>query len=105
MDNLNSHKVAGVRQAIEAAGAETRFLPPYSPDMDPIEQVFAKVKHTLRKMARRNVDALWNAVGVAIDEFSPTDDTTGRIRAPGAAGLSGGSPPPELATGGADPCA
>jgi transposase len=73
MDNLASHKVAGVRQAIEAAGAERRFLPPYSPDMDPIEQVFAKVKNTLRKMARRTVDALWNAIGVAIDDFSPSE--------------------------------
>ena len=73
MDNLNSHKVAGVRQAIEAAGAERRFLPPYSPDMDPIEQVFAKVKNTLRKIARRTVDALWNAVGIAIDDVSPTE--------------------------------
>ena len=73
MDNLNSHKVAGVREVIEAAGAERQFLPPYSPDMDPIEQVFAKVKNTLRKMARRTVDALWNAVGVAIDEVSPTE--------------------------------
>ena len=73
MDNLNSHKVAGVSQAIEAAGAERRFLPPYSPDMDPIEQVFAKVKNTLRKMAQRTVDALWNAVGIAIDEVSPTE--------------------------------
>jgi len=73
MDNLNSHKVAGVREAIEAAGAERQFLPPYSPDMDPIEQVFAKVKNTLRKMAQRTVDALWNAVGIAIDEVSPTE--------------------------------
>jgi transposase len=73
MDNLASHKVAGVRQTIEAAGAERRFLPSYSPDMDPIEQVFAKVKNTLRKMGRRTVDALWNAVGVAIDEVSPTE--------------------------------
>jgi transposase len=73
MDNLSSHKVAGVRQAIEAAGAERRFLPPYSPDMDPIEQGYAKLKNTLRKMARRTVDALWNAVGVAIDDVSPTE--------------------------------
>lgn len=73
MDNLAAHKIAGVREAIEAAGAERRFLPPYSPDMDPIEQVFAKVKNTLRKMARRTVDALWNAIGVAIDDFSPTE--------------------------------
>ncbi len=73
MDNLASHKVAGVCQAIEAVGAERRFLPSYSPDMDPIEQVFAKVENTLRKMARRTVDALWNAIGVAIDDFSPTE--------------------------------
>lgn len=73
MDNLASHKVAGVRQAIEGAGAERRFLPPYSPDMDPIEQVFAKVKHRLRKTARRTVDGLWTAVGVAVDDFSPAE--------------------------------
>ena len=58
MDNLGSHKVAGVREAIEAAGATQRFLPAYSPDLDPIEQVFAKLKNTLRKMAHRTVDAL-----------------------------------------------
>lgn len=73
MDNLSSHKVAGVRQTIEAAGAERRFLPPYSPDMDPIEQVFAKVKNTLRKMASRTVDGLWNAIGAAIDDFPPDE--------------------------------
>jgi len=73
MDNLNSHKVAGVRQAIEAVGAERRFLPPYSPDLDPIEPAFAKVKNSPRKMARRTVDGLWNAVGVAIDDFSPAE--------------------------------
>ncbi len=63
MDNLGSHKIAGVRQAIEAAGASQRFLPAYSPDLDPIEQVFAKLKNALRKMARRTVDALWDAIG------------------------------------------
>ena len=73
MDNLASHKVTGVRPVIEAAAAELAILPPYSPDMDPIEQVFAKVKHTLRQNARRTVDALWNAIGVAIDEVSPTE--------------------------------
>ncbi|MGH8756557.1 MAG: IS630 family transposase, partial [Burkholderiales bacterium] len=60
MDNLGSHKVAGVRKAIEAAGATQCFLPAYSPDFDPIEQVFAKLKNTLRKMASRTVDALWD---------------------------------------------
>ncbi len=78
MDNLGSHKVAGVRQAIEAAGAERRFLPPYSPDMDPIEQVFAKVKNTLRKLARRTVDrrtvdSLWSGVATAIEDFPPSE--------------------------------
>ena len=73
MDNLASHKVAGVRQAIEGAGAERRFLPPYSPDLDPIEPVFAKVKNKLRKMGRRTVAGLWNAVGLAIDDISPAE--------------------------------
>jgi transposase len=73
MDNLASHKVVGVRQAIESAGAERRFLPPYSPDLDPIEPVFAKVKNRLRKMGERTVNGLWNAVGVAIDDFSSAE--------------------------------
>ena len=73
LDNLGSHKVAGVRQAIEAAGAERRFLPPYSPDMDPIEQVFAKLKNTLRRAAKRTVEALWNAIGLAMADFSPSE--------------------------------
>ena len=57
MDNLRSHKVEGVRAAIEAAGAELRYLPPYSPDMNPIEQAFAKLKTLLRKTEARTVDA------------------------------------------------
>jgi transposase len=73
VDNLGAHKVAGVRQTIEAAGAERRFLPPYSPDLDPIEQVFAKVKGALRKMAKRTVDGLWDAIAVAIDDFPPDE--------------------------------
>jgi transposase len=73
MDNLSSHKRAGVRKAIEAAGAAVCFLPAYSPDLDPIEQVFAKLKNTLRKMARRTVDALWDAIGIALDDFSPEE--------------------------------
>jgi transposase len=71
--NLGSHKRAGVRKAIEAAGAAVCFLPAYSPDFDPIEQVFAKLKNTLRKMARRTVDALWDAIGIALDDFSPEE--------------------------------
>jgi transposase len=73
MDNLGSHKVAGVRKAIEAARATQRFLPAYSPDFDPIEQVFAKLKNTLRKMARRTVAALWDGIGLALDDFPPTE--------------------------------
>ena len=70
MDNLGSHKGAAVRQAIEAAGASLRFLPPYSPDFNPIENAFAKLKTLLRKVAARNRDALWAAVGAAIDGFT-----------------------------------
>ena len=73
MDNLGSHKRADVRKAIEAAGAAVCFLPAYSPDLDPIEQVFAKLKNTLRKMARRTVDALWDAIRFALDDFSPEE--------------------------------
>jgi transposase len=73
MDNLGSHKRADVRKAIEAAGAAVCFLPAYSPDLDPIEQVFAKLKNTLRKMARRTVDALWDTIGIALDDFSPEE--------------------------------
>src|SRR3954471_7125788 len=62
MDNLGSHKVAGVRRAIEAAGAILLFLPPHSPDLNPIEQAFAKLKALLRAKAQRAVDALWTAL-------------------------------------------
>ena len=62
MDNLGSHKVAGVRKAIEAAGARLLYLPPYSPDLNPIEQAFAKLKALLRAKALRTVEALWNAL-------------------------------------------
>jgi transposase len=63
LDNLSSHKVEGVKVAIEAAGAEVRYLPPYSPDLNPIEQIFAKLKALLRKAAARTVAALWQAIG------------------------------------------
>ena len=66
MDNLASHKVAGIRAAIEAAGAELRYLPPYSPDFNPIEQFFAKLKALLRKAAARTVDALIAAIANAL---------------------------------------
>ena len=70
LDNLGSHKVAGVRAAVEARGAELVYLPPYSPDLNPIEQVFAKLKHLLRKAAARTVDALHDAIGKLLHEFS-----------------------------------
>jgi transposase len=73
MDNLGAHKVKGVRQAIETAGAELRYLPPYSPDLNPIEQAFAKLKALLRTAARRTVDALWRAIGQALDAFTPAE--------------------------------
>jgi transposase len=73
MDNLPAHKVAGARAAIEATGATMLFLPPYSPDFNPIEQAFAKLKALLRKAAARTVDALQNAIAVAIDAFTPDE--------------------------------
>lgn len=73
LDNLKAHKVKGVRAAIEAAGAELLYLPPYSPDLNPIEQAFAKLKALLRAAARRTVDALWRAIGQALDAFSPAE--------------------------------
>ena len=73
MDNLPAHKVAGIRQAIEARDAKLRYLPPYSPDLNPIEQAFAKLKALLRKAAERTVDGLWNAIGKLLDLFPPTE--------------------------------
>lgn len=73
MDNLGSHKGAAVREAIEAAGAELRFLPPYSPDFNPIENAFAKLKALLRKAAARSRDRLWNAVAEAIERYEPDE--------------------------------
>jgi transposase len=73
MDNLRSHKVAGVREAIEGAGAKLLFIPPYSPDLNPIEQAFAKLKALLRARAIRTVDALWKALGNLVDYFSPEE--------------------------------
>jgi transposase len=75
LDNLGAHKVKGVRAAIEAAGAAILYLPPYSPDFNPIEQAFAKLKALLRTAARRTVDALWRAIGHALDAFSPAECT------------------------------
>ena len=71
MDNLPAHKVSGVREAIEAVGATRLLLPPYSPDFNPIEQAFAKLKAMLRKAAARTVDDLWSAIANAIEHFKP----------------------------------
>jgi transposase len=71
MDNLAAHKVAGVRQAIEAYGAELRYLPPYSPDFNPIENAFAKLKAHVRKSAARTIDALEQAAANALPQFKP----------------------------------
>ena len=73
MDNLPAHKVAGIRQAIEAAGATLLYLPPYSPDCNPIEMAFSKLKALLRKVAARTVDDLWDAIADAIDAFTSTE--------------------------------
>lgn len=70
LDNLGSHKVSGIEEAIQAADAQVRYLPPYSPDYNPIEQVFAKLKTLLRKAAKRTVDELWSAIGSLLDQFS-----------------------------------
>lgn len=73
MDNLSSHKVVGIREAIETAGAELRYLPPYSPDLNPIEQFFAKLKALLRKAAARTIDALFAAIADALTAVSPQE--------------------------------
>jgi transposase len=73
MDNLGSDKVAGVRQAIEAAGAKLMFLPAYSPDLNPIEMAFAKLKSLLRARAIRTVAALWNALRPVIECCTPDE--------------------------------
>jgi transposase len=73
MDNLGSHKSRAVRQAIRAAGAKLFFLPKYSPDLNPIEQVFAKLKHLLRDAAPRSFDAVANAIGQLLGRFTPQE--------------------------------
>ena len=73
MDNLSSHKRQRIRKLIEAAGAHLVFLPPYSPDLNPIELIFAKVKQLLRSLACRTRDALWNAMQSVLDQVTPSD--------------------------------
>ncbi len=73
LDNLGSHKSKAVRAAIRAVGARLFFLPPYSPDLNPIEQVFAKLKHLLRKAAERTLEANWKRIGSLLDRFLPSE--------------------------------
>ena len=73
MDNLGSHKGKAVRQLIRAAGAKLFFLPKYSPDLNPIEQVFAKLKHLLRKAAARTIEAICAAIGELLGAFTPEE--------------------------------
>ncbi|MEJ2374679.1 MAG: IS630 family transposase [Pseudolabrys sp.] len=73
MDNLGSHKGKAVREAIEAVGATLFYLPPYSPDFNPIENAFAKLKALLRKAAARTIDGLWTVIGSLIDLFTPQE--------------------------------
>jgi len=73
MDNLSSHKRPAIRNAIRAVGARLLFLPPYSPDLNPIEMAFAKLKAHLRKAQARTIDALWQAVGSICELYSPDE--------------------------------
>jgi len=73
MDNLGSHKGTAIRKAIRAADAKLFYLPPYSPDLNPIEQVFAKLKHLMRSAAERTVETTWRRIGTLIDSFTPTE--------------------------------
>jgi transposase len=73
LDNLASHKRPPVRAAIRATGAKLLFLPPYSPDLNPIEQVFAKLKHLLRAAAERTKEATWQRIGTLLDRFPPDE--------------------------------
>ena len=75
MDNLSSHKGVAIRARIEAAGARLLYLPPYSPDFNPIEKAFSKLKAHLRKAAERTVSGLWDAIGRLIDDFTPQECT------------------------------
>ncbi len=73
LDNLPAHKGAAIQAAVEACGARLQFLPPYSPDFNPIENAFAKLKTLLRKAAERTVEGLWTAVGNLLDAFTPSE--------------------------------
>lgn len=84
LDNLSAHKVPSVREAIEAAGARLLYLPPYSPDFNPIEQLFAKLKALLRRAAERSVAGLWNRIAGLLDQF-PSDECANYFRNAGYA--------------------
>jgi transposase len=71
MDNLGSHKSPATRKAIRSAGAKLLFLPPYSPDLNPIEQVFSKLKHLMRKAAERTLETTWKRIGTLLEAFPP----------------------------------
>jgi transposase len=71
MDNLPAHKVSGVRQAIESVGARLLYLPPYSPDFNPIEMAFSKLKARLRKAAARTITELWQVIADCLDQLKP----------------------------------
>lgn len=73
LDNLSSHKVGGVREAIHAMGATVPYLPPYSPDLNPIEKFFSKLKALLRKAAKRDMEALWKEIGELLDTVSEAE--------------------------------
>jgi len=73
MDNLSSHKGPRTKALIEAAGARLLFLPPYSPDFNPLENAFSKLKALLRKAAERTVEGLWSAIGEIVDLFTPSE--------------------------------
>jgi hypothetical protein len=73
LDNLPAHKGSAVREAVEAAGARLLFLPPHSPDFNPIENAFAKLKSLLRKAAARTIDELWTVIGSSLDAFKPDE--------------------------------
>jgi transposase len=95
MDNLPAHKIAQVRALIEAAGAILLYLPPYSPDLNPIEMAFAKLKALLRKAAERSVDSLRDKIGEILNKFSPQVENftliDRRLRPPRRAGGSNGA--------------
>ena len=81
LDNLGSHKGKAVRRAIRASGARLLFLPPYSPDLNPIEQVFAKLKHLMRKAKERTVDATWKRTGSLLETFKSSEGKNSLVNA------------------------